>query len=117
MTMGKKKKETVNATTVAENAAAKVAADVLKQNPDMKEVHVTSDGTAFYTLNDAKNHAGSLSNREVFSVKRGVATTSAKSADKPTAEGSSEADDAQESGEVDELTGEKISDEPANTDE
>ena len=60
------KKETTKdaATTVASKAAGKIAADVLKKNPDINEVHVTSDGTAFYTRNDAQNHANSLQNRE-----------------------------------------------------
>ena len=106
------KKETAkNApATVASKAAEKIAADVLKQNPDINEVHVTSDGTAFYTRNDAQNHANSLQNREVFSTKRGVAAlkaaVAASKADVP--------EPADNEPEVDELTGEPINNEPEN---
>lgn len=106
------KKETAkNApATVASKAAEKIAADVLKQNPDINEVHVTSDGTAFYTRNDAQNHANSLQNREVFSTKRGVAAlkaaVAASKADVPKR--------ADNEPEVDELTGEPINNEPEN---
>lgn len=102
------KKETVkNApATVASKAAEKIAADVLKRNPDIKEVHVTSDGVAFYTRNDAQNHANSLENREVFGFKRAAAPAT------PVASSKEEADSEPER---DELTGELIDDEPANT--
>ena len=109
------KKETTKdaATTVASKAAGKIAADVLKKNPDINEVHVTSDGMAFYTRNDAQNHANSLQNREVFSTKRGgaalKAAVAASKADVPEPAG--------DNPEVDELTGKPINNEPANTDE
>ena len=45
--MAKKKKETTDPATVAAQAAAKVAETTLRLNPDINEVHVTSDGTAF----------------------------------------------------------------------
>lgn len=61
--------------TIASKAAAKVAERIFKQNPDIKEVHVTADGTAFYGRNDAQNHANTLANREVFSFKRGASIT------------------------------------------
>lgn len=69
------KKETTapKAATVASKAADKIAAGVLKANPDLKEVYVTSDGVAFYTRNDAQNHANSLKNRELFKRKRDAA--------------------------------------------
>lgn len=115
--MAKKTKETNAAPTVAAKAAAKVAAEVLKQNPEMNEVHITSDGTAFYTRNDAQNHANSLPNREVFSTKRGTAEAAAKVAANPK-ETTADTPDAQPEGdEVDELTGEKINNELAKTDE
>lgn len=108
-----KKETTKNApATVASKAAAKVAAEVLKRNPDIKEVHVTSDGTAFYTRNDAQNHANSLSNREVFSTKREA--EAAKAAPVKTKSDTSTAP-ADNEPEVDELTGEPINNEPANT--
>lgn len=106
------KKDTAKSTpaTVASKAAEKIAADVLKQNPDINEVHVTSDGTAFYTRNDAQNHANSLQNREVFSTKRGTAAlkaaVAASKADVP--------EPADNEPEVDELTGEPINNEPEN---
>ncbi len=59
-----------NASTVAAKAAQKIAREILKENTKMNEVHVTSDGTAFFTRNDAQNHANSLKNRDVFSCKR-----------------------------------------------
>ena len=115
--MAKKTKETNAAPKVAAKAAAKVAAEVLKQNPEMNEVHITSDGTAFYTRNDAQNHANSLPNREVFSTKRGTAEAAAKVAANPK-ETTADTPDAQPEGdEVDKLTGEKINNEPAKTDE
>lgn len=110
------KKETAkNApATVASKAAEKIAADVLKQNPDINEVHVTSDGTAFYTRNDAQNHANSLQNREVFSTKRGVAVAKAAAIKSKgnTSKGNSAIADNEP--EVDELTGEPINNEPEN---
>lgn len=70
--MATKKEATApKAATVAAKAADKIAAGVLKANPDLKEVYVTSDGVAFYTRNDAQNHANSLKNRELFKRKRG----------------------------------------------
>ncbi len=117
-------KKTTKETTVAEvqtiaaKAAEKVAAQVFKQNPDIKEAYVTADGTAFYGRNDAQNHANTLANREVFGFKRNAATAASKPAttstttktDPAAAEASGEAD-------IDELGGNPISDEPANTEE
>lgn len=112
------KKETAkNApATVASKAAEKIAADVLKQNPDINEVHVTSDGTAFYTRNDAQNHANSLQNREVYSTKRGVAALKAAvAASKAGKAGKAdESKPADNESEVDQLTGEPINNEPEN---
>lgn len=65
-----KKEATKDNATVAAKTATKLAADILKANPDIQEVHITSDGTAFYTRNDAQNHANTLKNRDVFSTKR-----------------------------------------------
>ena len=102
---------------MASNVAAKVAADVLRQNPDINEVHVTSDGTAFYTRNDAQNHANSLQNREVFSTKRSAGSAKA-STNKPNGDASAPAaTHAASKPEVDELTGEEVNDEPTKTDE
>lgn len=112
--MAKKKETAKNApATVASKAADKIAADVLKQNPGINEVHVTSDGATFYTRNDAQNHANTLQNREVFSTKRGAAALKAAVA----ASKASKADvsePADNEPEVDELTGEPINNEPEN---
>lgn len=112
--MAKKTKESNAASTVCAKAAAKVAAEVLKQNPEMNEVYVTSDGTAFYTRNDAQNHANSLQNREVFSTKRGMAESASKPAENST-EATAGTPDNKEG--VDELTGETINDETTKSDE
>ena len=100
------KKETTAAATVASKAASKIAVDVLKANPDINEVHVTSDGTAFYTRNDARNHANTLKNREVYSHKRDSTAVRAKKADTPAAADTTDA----LAPEVDELTGEVVDD-------
>lgn len=108
------KKETTTAATVASKAAAKVAAEVLKANPDINEVHVASDGTAFYTRNDAQNHANTLKNREVYSYKRESAVARAKKADTPAPA----ATPTTPAPEVDELTGEAVNEpETPNADE
>ena len=108
--MAKKKEATKDTSTVAAKAAAKIAAEVLKLNPDIKEVHVTSDGTAFYGRNDAQNHANTLQNREVYSMKRGVvgepAIPDGKTAEKVIIDDPAEDD-------IDELGGAK--EEPDNT--
>lgn len=39
--------------------------EIFESNPDLKEVHVTSDGTPFYNANDAKNHAKALADKAV----------------------------------------------------
>ena len=102
--------------TVGSKAAAKVAERIFRQNPEIKEVHVASDGIAFYGRNDAQNYARTLQNREVFSFKRTASrpTTAGKKEGVPQSQTGNEAD-AQGVGEVDELTGETISEETANT--
>lgn len=65
-----KEKTAAQTATVATKAAQKVGKEVLKLNPDIKEVFVTSDGTAFYARNDAQNHAYGLKNRDVVRVTR-----------------------------------------------
>ena len=63
-------KEEKAAKTAAMTAAMKIAKGIFEASPAMKEVHVASDGTAFYTLNDAKNYARTLKNKSVTSLKR-----------------------------------------------
>ncbi len=65
-----KEKTTKPAASVAAKAAQKVGKETLTQNPDLKEVFVTSDGVSFFTRNDAQNHAHILKNRDVFNIKR-----------------------------------------------
>lgn len=56
--------------TTAKTAALKIAKDIFDASLAIKNLHITSDGTAFYTLNDAKNYARTLKNKEVVSLKR-----------------------------------------------
>lgn len=56
--------------TAAMTAAKKIAKGIFDASPAMKNVHIASDGTAFYTLNDAKNYARTLRNKEVISLNR-----------------------------------------------
>ena len=120
--MAKKTKETEPSTaTVAEKAAAKIAVETMRLNPDMNEVHVTSDGTAFYTRNDAQNHANTLPNREVYSAGRATIADSAAQSNGIKAD-TVITDDPKNpaESEIDELTGETVrdtDDEPANTEE
>lgn len=118
--MAKKTKKTEKSpATVAAKAADKIAEETLRLNPDINEVHVTSDGTAFYTRNDAQNHANSLPNREIYSVNRKTAALKAAVAGSKTDAPESAAPSDNEP-EVDELTGETVNDtdnEPANTEE
>lgn len=65
-----KEKTTKPAASVAAKAAQKVGKETLAQNPDLKEVFVTSDGVPFFMRNDAQNHARTLKNRDVFNIKR-----------------------------------------------
>ena len=112
-----------SAPTIASTAAAKVAERVFRQNPDIEEAFVTSDGFAFYRYNDAQNHANTLNNREVFGFKRGVSSqtvapaTPAPATDDASATASAISKNADGAEEIDELTGEPVTDERANTDE
>lgn len=42
--------------------------EVFKQNPDLKEVFITSDNTPFFTRNLAENHAKTLADRNIKRV-------------------------------------------------
>lgn len=128
----KNTKKTIDAgfQTIASKAAAKVATDIFKKNPDIKEAHITADGTAFYGRNDAQNHANTLANREVFSFKCSTSTleaTAVKTAAKSTAStppapapNPATTDKPGDEDEIDELGGDPInneSDETTNTGE
>lgn len=39
--------------------------EIFETNPNLKEVHITSDGQAFYNDNDAKMHAKTLEDKKV----------------------------------------------------
>lgn len=113
--------EEVAVQTIASKAAAKVAERIFKQNPDIKEAHVTADGTAFYGRNDAQNHANTLTNREVFSFKRGATApeatatkSTAATTPAPTANSVTTNKPGDES-EIDELGGEPINNESEET--
>lgn len=69
--------------TVQMSAAHKVAKDLFASQKTLDEVHITSDGTAFYTLSDAKNHARTLKDKAVVSVKRSELAVSAAKEEKP----------------------------------
>lgn len=108
--MAKKTTSTKSSATVGSNAVAKVAENVLRLNPDINEVHVASDGTPFYSRNDAQNYARSLPNHAVLSFKRDTAGMQAAAGKKKpvaTEAGTKEA--------TDELTGETINDKPDKT--
>ena len=70
--MAKKDKTTVAAQpkTVQMSAAHKIAQDLFAANKVLNEVHITSDGTAFYSKSDANNHARTLKDKAVATVKR-----------------------------------------------
>lgn len=44
---------------------------IFNDNPELNAYHETSDGKAFYTPNDAKNHAKTLTDKTVKLVERG----------------------------------------------
>lgn len=56
--------------TVQMSAAHKIAQDLFAANKVLPEVHITSDGTAFYSKSDANNHARTLKDKAVATVKR-----------------------------------------------
>lgn len=49
---------------------------VFKANPSLKAYFETSDGTKFFTENNAKNHAKSLENKAVKKIERGAVVSS-----------------------------------------
>ena len=56
--------------TVQMSAAHKVAQGLFASQKTLNEVHITSDGTAFYSKSDANNHARTLKDKTVVTVKR-----------------------------------------------
>lgn len=81
-----KTNEAATPKTVHKSAAQKIAQGLFASNKTLNEVHITSDGTAFYSASDAKNHARTLKDRTVESVKRTIATAAAVKQERPAAE-------------------------------
>ncbi len=52
------------------DAVEKIGKALLKSNPGMSVVYMTSDGNGFYEKNDANNHARILKDKTVVSVKQ-----------------------------------------------
>lgn len=79
--------------TVQMSAAHKIAQDLFAANKVLNEVHITSDGTAFYSKSDANNHARTLKDKAVATVKRSDLTAPVKEekpAPAPVEDGDSE---------------------------
>uniref|UniRef100_UPI004057BD68 hypothetical protein n=1 Tax=Alistipes sp. TaxID=1872444 RepID=UPI004057BD68 len=69
--------------TVQMSAAHKVAQGLFAANKTLNEVHITSDGTAFYSKSDANNHARTLKDKAVATVKRSDLAASPVKEEKP----------------------------------
>lgn len=65
-----KGKTTKAAEPKVSDAVVKIGKALLKSNPDMSVVYMTSDGRGFYEKNDADNHAVTLNNKAVTPVKK-----------------------------------------------
>lgn len=84
-----KKNKTTEATatkTVHKSAAQKIAQGLFATNKTLNEVHITSDGTAFYSVSDAKNHARTLKDKTVETVKRTIPTAPVLKQEQPEAD-------------------------------
>jgi hypothetical protein len=70
---GEQKEKTVKAETgklkEKEKAIKEKAEGLFKQYPKAAELHFTSDGYAFFGEHDARNHAFSLKEKEVITIK------------------------------------------------
>ena len=80
--MATRKTTTKTGKTVQDASAKKIAKEVFAANPEMKEVHITSDGTPFYAHCDAKNHARSLKNKAVVTLTKAQAFAADDDTDK-----------------------------------
>lgn len=69
--------------TIQVSAAHKVAQELFAANKVLNEVHVTSDGTAFYLKSDAVNHARTLKDKALATVKRSDLTATTVKEKKP----------------------------------
>lgn len=54
----------------APSKAEKAARQIFSDYPDAREVYVTSDGFGFFKQSDARNHAATLREKTVVTVKR-----------------------------------------------
>lgn len=70
--------------TVQMSAAHKIAQGLFASQKTLDEVHITSDGTAFYTKSDANNHARTLKDKAVATVKRSDLAATPVKEEKPT---------------------------------
>lgn len=52
------------------DTVVKIGKSLLKNNPAMPVVYMTSDGRGFYELDDADNHAKTLNDKAVTPVKK-----------------------------------------------
>lgn len=88
--------------TVQMSAAHKIAQGLFAANKTLNEVHITSDGTAFYSKSDANNHARTLKDKAVATVKRSDLATPVKEekpAPAPVKDGEGDNDNPAESNE------------------
>lgn len=88
--------------TVQMSAAHKIAQGLFAANKTLNEVHITSDGTAFYSKSDANNHARTLKDKAVATVKRSdlaVPVKEEKPAPAPVKDGEGDNDNPAESSE------------------
>jgi hypothetical protein len=66
------KKAENGATTTSDKKSKNqnIANDIFKRKPDVNEVYFTSDNMPFYTKNDASNHAKTLKNPNIETIKK-----------------------------------------------
>ena len=95
--MAKTNRKKAASPTVHNAAALKVAKEIFGAHSELDEVHITSDGTAFGAACDARNHARTLKNKEVVSLKRAdlaVATSEEEISPKDNEQAAEASDDA-----------------------
>lgn len=73
---------TAGTKTAHNEAARKVAKDIFGIHEELAEIFVTSDGTAFSAMCDARNHARTLKNSDIIPVKRGDLSEEAEEVEK-----------------------------------
>jgi hypothetical protein len=88
--------------TAAQKAAEKKGRAILAQHKELKEVYVTTNGTAFASKNDAVNHARTLKDQTVFTITAESESTASESKSAPAE--SKESNETTESKESTETT-------------